>query len=192
MSPTRFLLVGCVLLGLVGCSSGTREIQTARPISAVAPPDTAVAPDRALLTVIVETGESPLPAAVEALRFRIAEVHLKPADSLWTAYPADMNRFELTDGSTVRRTILSTQIPATSYDSLALDLSDVYVEFDANAGGPLTMARDRPLLFPITLDYDSRDRATVRLTLEPGASLSQSADCRWFFTPFVQVAVEER
>lgn len=190
MSPLRFLLVGCLLLGLVGCSSGTREIQTTPPVAAVAPPDTTADADRALLTVVLETGATALPDAVQALRFRVAEVRLKPTDSLWTAYPADVNRFEVTNGTRTRRTILSTQIPAAAYDSLALDLSDVYVEFGPNAGGPLTMPRDRPLSFPAALDYSASDRATVRLTLEPGASLSQSDDCRWFFTPFVEVAVE--
>jgi hypothetical protein len=190
MSPLRFLLVSCVLLGLVGCSAGTREIQTAPPVAAVAPTDTTVAANRALLTVVVETGATVLPEAVHSLRFRVAEVRLKPADSLWTTYPADVNRFEVTNSSGARRTILSTQIPAATYDSLALDLSDVYVEFGPNAGGPLTMPRDRPLTFPVDLTYADADRATVRLTLEPGASLSQSDDCRWFFVPFIEVAVD--
>ena len=138
----------------------------------------------------METGETALPADVQTLRFRIAEVHLKPVDSLWTSHPADVNRFELKGDARVHRTILSTRVPAVAYDSLALDLTDVYVEFDANAGAPLTMPRDHPFTMPIDLDYTATSRATLRLILEPGASLSRSDDCRWFFTPFVEVARE--
>ena len=139
----RTLLLLCALL-TAGCSS-TTQIQTAAPRAALpAPSDTLATADLARLTIIVETGETALPEAIQAMQFRVAEVRLKPADGPWTTYPADVNSFNIAAGSRARKVVLSTLIPSAAYDSLGLTLSDVFVFYDANAGGPLTMPHDTP------------------------------------------------
>lgn len=185
-------LIACcfVALLLAGCSS-TTQIQTAPPRPALpAPPDTTETADLARLTVVVETGDTALPEAIQAMQFRIAEVRLKRADGGWTTSPSDANTFEVSAGQPVRKTVLSTQIAPVAYDSLALVLSDVFVFYDANAGGPLTLPRDAPLTLPLAIQPLTDQPTMLRLRFEPGASLTHDADCRWFFLPFFEVVIE--
>ena len=188
----RLLLILCCLtLPVVGCSS-TQQIQTAAPRTALpTPADTLETADLARLTIIVETGETPLPDAVQAMQFRVAEVRLKPADGPWTAYPADVNSFDIAAGSRARKVVLSTLVPPAAYDSLDVALSDVFVFYDANAGGPLTMPRETPLALPLAARLTTEQPTTLHLLFEPGASLSHDADCRWYFLPFFDVMMEE-
>lgn len=186
--PTRTLLLLCMLAApVVGCSS-TTQIQTAVPQPALPPPsDTLAAADLARLTIMVETGQTALPEAVQAMQFRVAEVYLKPADSDWVTYPADVNSFDIGAGNRARKVVLSTLIPPAAYDSLGLTLSDVFVFYDANAGGPLTMPRETPLALPLAARLTIDQPTSLRLLFEPGASLSRDADCRWYFLPFFDV-----
>lgn len=178
------------MLLLAGCSA-TREIQTAPPRPAVALlPDTTVTADRASLTVTIEPGATRLPAAVQALRFRVAEIHLKPTGGPWTVHPAEVNSVVISRNPMARKQVLSTRVPPASYDSLALTLADVFVQYDANAGGPLTLARDAPLRLPLTVPLAAGRRTMLRLVFEPGASLSHDAACRWFFLPFFETVLE--
>lgn len=180
-------LLGTLLLA--GCSS-TKEIETAPPRPALpVHPDTTVTEPRAALSVVVETGQTRLPDAVQALRFRLIEVQLLSTEGMWVRYPADVNTFEIEGGGRTRKTVLSTQIPPAAYDSLALLLGDVFVQFDANAGGPLTLPRDTPLKMPVAMPLVLGRRTTLRLRFEAGASLSRTPDCRWLFLPFFDAEV---
>ncbi|HMB93528.1 MAG TPA: hypothetical protein VKP65_21930, partial [Rhodothermales bacterium] len=89
-----------------------------------------------------------------------------------------------------RKPVLSTLVSPAAYDSLALSLTDVFVQFDANAGGPLTLPRNTPLRLPLTTTLAIGRRTVLRLRFEPGASLSRDAECQWFFLPFFEVQVE--
>ncbi len=192
MQVSRLFVLGCCVAGLLaaGCGS-TRQIQTAPPHPAVpVTPDTSAVAGLAPLTVTVETGATALPDAIQAMRFSVAEVQLKPADGPWTAFPADINSFVVATGRRTRKTVLSTQVPPAAYDSLALTLTDVFVQYDANAGGPLTLARGAPLRLPLDADLAVGRRTLLRLVFEPGASLSHDAACRWFFLPFFEARVE--
>ena len=184
------LLACCLALLAAGCSS-TTQIQTAPPRPALEPsPDTVATTDLALLTVVAETGDTALPEAIQAMQFRLAEVHLKPADGDWVIYPSDANAFEISTGQPARKVVLSTQVAPVAYDSLALVLSDVFVFYDANAGGPLTLPRDTPLTFPLSSHPTLEQPTMLRLRFEPGASLTHDADCRWFFLPFFEAIIE--
>ncbi|MDZ4699021.1 MAG: hypothetical protein SH809_04880 [Rhodothermales bacterium] len=182
---------GVLVILLAGCG-GTRQIQTAPPRPAPAAVRSAeVNGQMALLTIDVVVGESALPADARALRFRVDQVRVKPRGGVWETYPADVNSFEI--AATRRagsKTIFSTRIPPQRYDSLGLVLSDVFVLYDENAGGPLTMARDRPIELGVALDARAETPLRAELTIEPGASLTQDAACRWFFLPFWTVRVE--
>ena len=185
-----FLTYCLVLVMAAGCSS-TTQIQTAPPRPALEPaPDTMATTDLALLTVVVETGDTALPEAIQAMQFRLAEVRLKPAGGDWVLYPSDASAIEISTGQRARKIVLSTQIAPVVYDSLALVLSDVFVFYDANAGGPLTLPRDTPLRLPLTAQATVDQPTVLRLRFEPGASLTHDDACRWFFLPFFEVLVE--
>lgn len=178
-------------VSLAGCGS-TRQIETSPPQpahpAASRPADVQTA---AALAVVIETGETPLPGDVQALRFRVADVHLKPRDGAWTTYPADVNSFELrNDGRGVRRTVLVTRVPPLAYDSLAVGLGSVYVEYGPNAGGPLSLAGDAPVRLAFPFHPAATRPSTLTVTFEPGASLSRTADCRWFFVPFLSASLD--
>ncbi len=192
MPAVRRFVLRCCLLGLLaaGCSS-TREIETAPPRPAVpVVTDTTGTAMLAPLTVLVEMGPTALPADVQAMQFRVAEVHLKPTDGAWTSYPADVNSFLIAGNRRTRKAVLSTRVPPAAYDSLAVSLSEVFVQYGANAGGPLTLPRRTPLRLPLTTSLAIGRSTTIRLVFEPGASLSRTDDCRWFFLPFFEARVE--
>jgi hypothetical protein len=184
----RSSLLFCSLMLLVtGCST-TTQIQTTPPRPALTThPDTITTTDMARLTVTVDIGRTELPEDVQAMQFRIAEVHLKAADNTWTTYPADINSFEISSGTRTRKIVLSTQISPATYDSLGLVLSDIFVFYTANAGGPLTMPGDAPLLLPLGAQLTTETPTTLELLFEPGASLSRTPACQWFFLPFFEV-----
>lgn len=177
--------------GIAGCSSA-RQIQTAPPQPANQP---AAQPDEetagAGLAIFFETGDTALPEEVQALRFRVAELHLKERGGDWTPYPADVNSFEIRrNAPALRKAILATHLPPAQYDSLAVSLSNVYVEYGPNAGGPLTTLDDEPVRLALSLRPELNRTSTVRLVLEPGASLSRDERCRWFFLPVIVPTVE--
>lgn len=173
-----------------GCSE-TRQIQTAPPQAGVPlQTDTSAAQPRALLTVMVETGETTLPPEIRSMRFRVNELALLGPGGTWTSYQAEQNLLEIVRGQPTRKTVLSAQVPPAAYDSLAIELSDIYVRYDANAGGPLAVPRGTPIHIPLTTYVAVGRPKTVRLVFEAGASLSRTADCRWFFVPFFEPIVE--
>lgn len=186
MIDCRVLIVLCLL---TGCSS-TRQIRTAPPQSAIPIADTTDQATLAPLVIVVETGSTALPDDIQAMQFRVAEVQLKRAGGSWETYPAEVNSFVISAGSRTRKPVLSTLISPAAYDSLAITLTDVFVRFDANTGGPLTMPRDTPLHLPLTTTLAVGRRTMLRLRFEPGASLSRDAQCRWFFLPFFEVQSE--
>jgi hypothetical protein len=174
----------------LGCSS-TREVYTTPPRPArPAEEEAGAARQRAEFSVLVETGETPLPEDVQALRFRIEEIRLRQAAGEWTTYPADAAQFEIRAGRPARKIVLATRLPPARYDSLALTLADVFVLFDANAGAPLTLPRDTPLKMALPLTPTAGTRTTLRLTFQPGASLMRTSDGRWFFLPFFEPSVD--
>lgn len=191
--PCRPLLVLCAALLVCGGCSSTRQVRTAAP--RVLPASTASvnpAGAGAGLVVRFETGEMALPDGVEALRFRVAALQLRQADGTWATYPADANTFEVRrEAAAVRKTVLVTQLPPVAYDSLAVTLSHLYVAYGPDAGGPLTQPHDRPTRLPFAFTPAPGRPAALRLTLEPGASLSRAPDCRWFFLPFLRAALDE-
>ena len=185
----RLLILCYLVIGVAGCSS-TRQIRTAPPQSAISVTDTTDQATLAPLVIVMETGRTVLPDDVEAMQFRVAEVRLKQAGGDWVTYPAEVNNFVLAANKRAQKPVLSTLVSPAAYDSLALSLTDIFVQFDANTGGPLTMPRDAPLRLPLTTTLAVGRRTVLRLRFEPGASLSRDAQCRWFFLPFFEVQVE--
>ena len=142
-----------------------------------------------LLAIVFETGESLLPAEIQALRFRIEEVHLKTKEGEWLVFPIELNSFEINSANYIGKTILSTRVQPVAYDSLALKLTDVFVLFGENAGGPLTMPRDKAHQIPVAMHPKVGEGTQVRIKLEPGASVFKDRKCRWYFVPFSTAGV---
>ena len=190
MTMTRVtLLVGCLLL-VVGCSS-TREVETSRPraYEGAADAEDAVA-QQARLSVFLEAGETELPEAAELLRFRVAEVRLHERGGDWMQLPSDASRIEIERGrGSPRKLILDARVPPAGFDSLAIELDDVFVRFNENSGAPLTTAKDAPQKLALELKSNLESPTTILLRLEPGASLTRTPDCRWFFVPLFETRV---
>ena len=187
ITPSLLLFV---LLFSAGCGS-TRQIETASP-RPVNLPGLAGNPasGMGLLTIDVETGETDLPEEVQALRFRIDEIRLHTDEGEWITYPVELNSFEILPDRYVGKMILSTRVEPVLYDSLSLRISDAFVLFGENAGGPLTLPKDRPLEVAIKIQPEVGVAKQVSLAIEPGASLYKDDACRWYFVPFWRARVE--
>lgn len=184
----------CLLLILLFLSTGCgsiRQIETASP-RPVNLPDNAGTPvsGMGLLTIDVETGETNLPEEVQALRFRIDEIRLHTDEGEWITYPAELNSFEILPDRYVGKMILSTRVEPVVYDSLSLRISDAFVLFGENAGGPLTLPKDRPLEVAIKIQPAAGEVTRVNLAIEPGASLYKDDACKWYFIPFWRAGLE--
>lgn len=186
----RLSVVVLVLLGLAGCAS-TQEIETSPPQPRTGSPDEGAAAQEAPLAIVMRTGETALPADISLLRIRVTEVRLRRSNGQWIRLPSDTVPIEVMDEAQgVRRTLLETRVAPAAYDSLSIAFADVFVRFGANAGGSLTTASDAPQRLALELEPSLGAFTRLVLTLEPGASLSRSPDCRWFFVPVLLTDVE--
>lgn len=178
------MLVLLFLLGLLGCAS-TQEIETSPPMPRTGVADEAETSQEAPLSIVMGLGETALPGDVSHLRFRVAEIRLRQsADGEWIRLPSDTAPVEVVeDTRNVRKTLLEARIAPVAYDSLSIVFDDVFVRFGTNAGGPLTTGREAPHQLALGFEPEPGVLTRVMLTLEPGASLTRSPDCRWFFVP---------
>lgn len=177
------LVCGFVLL-VAGCS-GTREIETASPRPLSTPGNVrAEALGMGQLSIDLETGASGLPDEVQALRFRIEEIQLHTDEGEWITFPTELNSFEILPDRYLYKTILSTRVMPVLYDSLALKISNAFVLFGENAGGPLSLPRDNPVKVAVNIKPEVGQASQVSITIEPGASLFRDQQCRWYFVPF--------
>lgn len=185
MRRTPALLLFLTVLPLAVSCSSTRQITTAPPRSGVPVDTSSVSEPRATLAVQLEAAADPLPDGVQSLTFRVSDVWLKKTGEEWMRLPADVNQFVLPPSTRSTRPVLTALVPPGAYDSLGLSFSDVFVLFDENSGSPLTMAREAPVRMAVSLETAMDRASVVRLTFEPAASLTRTADCRWFFVPFI-------
>ena len=88
--------------------------------------------------------------------------------------------------------MLSTRVQLQAYDTVALQISDVFVLFGENAGGPLTLPNDLPFEVAVDLQPNAGEATQLNIVLESGASLFKDANCKWYFVPFWTAAGEGR
>lgn len=180
-------MVAVVLLSALitsGCMS-TRQIETSTPRVFNTPEaEDANAAGMSLLSVTFRTGETDVPEDVQALRFRIDEVRLRTETGEWLSFPSELNNFEILAGRRQSKTILATRVIPQAYDSLAIQLSDIFVLFDENAGSALTMARDGVSRQRLQIEVETGSAKRLEVVFEPQASLAKTPDCRWQFVPF--------
>ncbi len=141
--------------------------------------------------VEMETGSTSLPEDIQALRFRVEEIHLHTMRDGWIALPADLNNVEIVPNRSFSRQLLSTHVLPASYDSLGVRIGDVFVLYGENAGGPLAWPKRRVVKSSLNVDPKVGATTQIRLVFEPGASLSQDDNCRWYFVPFWSSEVRE-
>ncbi len=190
MLKTTCLLFGIFVLVVTGCAS-TRQIETASPIPRSTPgPTRAEAAGMGLLAIDIETGGTMLPKDVQALRFRVEEIRLHTDEGEWITYPAELNSFEILPDRYFGKTVLSTRVQPVLYDSVAITLSDSFVLFGENAGGPLTLPRDNPMKIALDIKPEIGEATQVSIAFEPGASLYKDAACTWYFVPFWTARLE--
>lgn len=175
------VLVLSVLSGAGASCSSTRDVYTEPPRPAIPPADEASPRGRAQLDLYLQSGPSVLPAAVDELQFRVDTLRLKASGGSWRAFPTSDQPFVVTAEHRPRRLLLTADLPPGTYDSLALDFDDVWVQFGANAGAPLTVHPAPPLAFPFSLQTN-RSRL-LQIVFEPGLSIYRHANCQWVFLP---------
>ena len=173
----------CILFVLSSCIS-TRQIETTSPRPGFSPFSNGATAELGALGITVSTGSTELPEDVQALRFRVNEIQLRTTDGIWNALPVEINNFEVVPNRTLSRNILSTRIQAVAYDSIAIYISDVFVLFGENAGGPVAWPRNRPIKHELDIVPDLEEATYVELVFEPGASIARDSNCRWYFVPF--------
>ncbi len=173
-----------------GCGS-TRQIETSSPRPRVFPGSAGgEASGLGLLAIDIETGKTSLPDDVQALRFRIDEIRLHTDEGEWITFPGELNTFEILPDRYLGKTILSTRVQPLVYDSIAVKISDAFVLFGENAGGPVTLPRDEALEIAVEMKPTVGDGTQVVIAIEPGASLYRDNNCRWYFVPFWTARVE--
>ncbi len=175
------LSLGVLVPALLAGCGGVREVRTQPPRPAVAVPDTATASDRTALTITFDLAGS-MPPDVTALRLRVAALWLKPAVQAWEKRP--VSNGTVASGEPPVR-LLAATVPSRRYDSLAVVIADPFVTFGPNAGGPLTVADSGLVALPLSLDLGSA--TTLRLRLDPAASLARDSTGRWAFRPRLSV-----
>ena len=171
------------MLVCVSCIS-TEQIQTTSPRPASSPllnPNTA---GLGVFSVTITTGETSLPDDVQALRFQVDDIRLKNNEGEWQVLPAELNSFEILPNRELSKTILTTRVETVLYDSIAFSISNLFVLYDENAGGPIAWPKDQPIKEKLSFKPDIEAATRVRIVLEPGASLLKDAQCRWYFVPF--------
>ncbi|MFK7846284.1 MAG: hypothetical protein AB8G77_13385 [Rhodothermales bacterium] len=184
------LLFGILFFVATGCAS-TRQIETASPKPRTIPGVSGgEVSGLGLLAIDIETGETSLPDEIQALRFRIEEIRLHSDEGEWTTFPADLNSFEILPDRYLGKTILSTRVQPVLYDSVSIKISDAFVLFGENAGGPLTLPKDTPLKIAIEMQPKVGEATQVKISIEPGASLFKDSNCRWYFVPFWNAELE--
>ena len=179
-----------VLLLATSCGS-TRQIETSSPRPRVFPgAGSGEAAGLALLAIDIETGNTTLPEDVQALRFRIEEVRVHQENGDWITFPGELNAFEILPDRYLGKAILSTRVQPLRYDSIAVKISDAFVLFGENAGGPVTLPKDQALEIAVEMNPTVSSGTQVVIAIEPGASLYKDNNCRWFFVPFWTARVE--
>jgi len=100
------------------------------------------------------------------------------------SFPTPGTTIEILAGKPlIQKTLLSTYVHPGSYESISLVLDDIYVEFDANSGAPLTLPENDTVHFSVSLTTEVDREVTVLLLFEPGASLTRNPRGRWTFFP---------
>ena len=170
----------------IGCSS-TEQIEALPPAPGiVALPDTLDA-SLARVSISLRT-EGELPEDVERLRLRANEVRLHAHEGGWRTLPASSGILQLSgDTQRVERNVLTTRIPAGSYDSLEVVFDELQLDFGPNVGSRLTSSRPPSTRRAMSLTVERSETVEMRLTLNLAASLARDASCRWYFLPFVSL-----
>ena len=178
-------VICCVLL-LSSCIS-TRQIETTSPRPGFLPFSNNGTAELGVFGLTVSTGETQLPSEVQALQFRVNEIQLRTADGAWKALPVEISNLEIVPNRDVSKDILSTRVQSVEYDSIAIYISDVFVLFGENAGGPISWPRNKPVKDKLSIKPSQEIPTRVELIFEPGASIARDSDCRWYFVPFWHV-----
>lgn len=128
-----------------------------------------------------------LPPDVDTVRFRISELRFRLRGGGWESFPISGAPVSVSAGEQATRVLLNTQIRPGAYDSVQVTLGDVYLEFAANAGGPVTTGQLPAAARAAALQLSAATATSLDLTLDAGASLSRDSACRWYFLPFLAV-----
>lgn len=181
--PPRTVAAVVALLTLTAGCGSVESIQTQQPEAATYEGEEGPAPTVPLV-ITMEASSGGLPDAMSSFRFLIGEIHFLAADS--TRWTRDASRFEfdLPRSAENPATLVRTHFHPREIESIALQISNPYAEFGANAGGPLTVRTNDSIR--VALEEPAPEEGepyVIRVTFDPDASLRRDASCQWHFTP---------
>lgn len=180
-----------LLILTTGCGS-VQSIQTQQPEAASYEGEEGPAPTVPLV-VTMEASSGTLPEAMTSFRFLVGEIHFLAADS--TRWTRDASRFEfdLPRSAENPATLVRTHFHPREIESIALQISNPYAEFGANAGGPVTVRTNDSIR--VALEESAPEEGepyVIRVTFDPATSLRRDESCRWHFTPRLSGRVDSR
>lgn len=183
---SRLALSLLTVLVLASCSRVSEvTVSPPRPADAGGPADPVA---RGSVSVHIEAAGTDMPRDVRSTRFRVTELQFRSASGEW--FRRLSNRTALSTGEAGRSVypLVGTELPVGRYDSLAVYLADVYVEFGMNAGGPVELGRN-PVILALALNPVATRRTTILLRYDPASAVrADTLSGRWRFTPtFVAV-----
>ena len=188
-APLRRLAAVVLLAGatLPAACSGVNEINVGAPRPAVVD-TTSAALNRGSILIELTASEADYAEGVLSTRFRVGQIWLKDRDGQWIKRMAESEPFRVAGSGTITRRVLATQVPAAAYDSLALFLRDIYVEYGPTAGGVPTIRGADPLTVAAPFSVENDERTIIRLRYRPAPSITRdTTDGRWTFTPVIAV-----
>lgn len=188
-SALRRRLAAVLLAGatLLAACTGVNEINVGAPQPAVVDTTSAALNRGSLLVELTAVGEG-YAEGVQSTRFRVGQIWLKDRDGQWIKRLAESEPFRVGASGSITRRVLASQVPAAGYDSLALFLRDIYVEYGPTAGGVPTVRGAEPLTIAAAFAVENDERTILRLRYRPGASITRdTTDGRWTFAPVIAV-----
>jgi len=137
---------------------------------------------RGSVNVILHTS-SEMGSGIESTRFRVAEISFRRTTGQWIQRLSNREAISATRSHRSAVSLLSTELAAFPFDSLAISLSDVFVTYNRHAGGML-IPEDDPIQLPITLLPDPTEAADIHLQFHPAESVRlDTMALRWMFEP---------
>ena len=167
-----------LLLFLAGCKS-SHEIIATPPVPATPSPATAQV---ATLQIFFEQGQSKVPPDIQQLRFHLRTVGLS-SDTLTQRWSINRS-IQITPDQLFHQLLLTTEVPAHTYDSLYIALAQPYLTFSPNAGGPLAMTLPE-MTIPASFQLKPGGQYALYIRFEPEPSLWRDKHCHWHFEPFI-------
>lgn len=187
MRVVPFILLLAALAPAISGCRGSRVIE-------VSPPSTGISGEhagsgaRGSVAVLLETGSgSDMPAGIVSTTFRVTEIDFHEAGGSWVTRLSNRQAVSSVEARRTSVPLLATELAVMSFDSISVELDDVFVTYNENAGGPL-VPEEQPVTLPLDLQPSENEASVVVLRYHPAESVRlDSAEYVWRFRPVFSI-----